>query len=195
MKADEKPSFLSPRTRFTIGSLDDTELDDVTASFNPKELQYDRSVPWSPHPKAELEYGGTQGRSLSVELLFDGFELNKSVAPQVDLLEKLARPVIEGSKHADENRPHYCLALWGSAGLPRLLCVIESVSTKYTLFSAMGMPLRATCVVKLKEATVFNRKVGAGRDRRVSAADQAAKGMTERTSVANPGWFRAPAKG
>ena len=30
--------------------------------------------------------------------------------------------------------------------------VIESLSTKYSMFSSEGEPLRATCTVKLKEA-------------------------------------------
>ena len=42
-------------------------------------------------------------------------------------------------------------------------CVIESLSTKYTMFSDQGVPLRATCTVKLKEAdTVTGASSGGG---------------------------------
>jgi hypothetical protein len=36
--------------------------------------------------------------------------------------------------------------------VPTFKCVIESLSVKYTMFSDQGVPLRATCTVKLKEA-------------------------------------------
>jgi hypothetical protein len=46
---------------------------------------------------------------------------------------------------------------WGGA-LPKFECVIESLSTKYTMFSSEGMLLRATCTVKLKEAHAVDKK-------------------------------------
>jgi phage protein U len=59
---------------------------------------------------------------------------------------------------ADENkrRPHLCVATWGKT-VQDFTCVIESISTKYTMFSEDGIPLRATCTVKLKEADVVAR--------------------------------------
>jgi hypothetical protein len=36
-------------------------------------------------------------------------------------------------------------------------CVIESLTTKYTMWDANGKPLRATCTVKLKEAKRMSR--------------------------------------
>jgi hypothetical protein len=47
---------------------------------------------------------------------------------------------------------------WGDRGLPKFQCVIESLSTKYSMFSSDGQPLRATCTVKLKEATSVDKK-------------------------------------
>ena len=55
-------------------------------------------------------------------------------------------------------RPHHCVVSWGDRGLPKFQCVIESLSTKYTMFSSDGKPLRATCTVKLKEATSVDKK-------------------------------------
>ena len=48
-------------------------------------------------------------------------------------------------------RPHYCVITWGERGLPGFRCVIESLVTKYTVFDADGVPLRATCVLKVTE--------------------------------------------
>jgi hypothetical protein len=175
-------SFTSPRIRFCIGSIDRPNLPDVSATYNPKEIQYDRGVPWTSHKDRELEYGGTQGRSVTVELFFNGFETNESVAPQVDMLETFALPVKADSTHRAELRPHYCIALWGSAGLPRLLCVIESVSTKYTVLAADGTPLRAVCTVKLKEATVIVR---------ATATRYTEKSRTDR-GEAETRWYNVP---
>ena len=70
-------------------------------------------------------------------------------------LETLASVRVPGSKKEDERRPHRCVVAWGEV-LSEFRCVIESLSTKYTMFSPEGKPLRATCVVKLKEADVVS---------------------------------------
>lgn len=160
-----------------IGSIDNPALN-VQAQFNPKELEISRTVPWSKTNEANksnkkggsggggegqgihLEFTGAEGRSLSLELLFDGYEMpigagSGYVAGCIKTLEELASVRVPGSKKEEEKRPHRCLAVWGSA-LPGFKCVIESLSTKYTMFDAGGNPLRATCVVKLKEADVVS---------------------------------------
>jgi hypothetical protein len=53
------------------------------------------------------------------------------------------------------------VATWG-ATVEKFRCVIESLSTKYTMFSDDGVPLRATCTVKLKEADVVSMAKGGG---------------------------------
>lgn len=152
----------TPTTRFVIGSVDDVTIN-VYAQYNPKELQYDRAVPWTPHQDEDLEFGAPQGRSLSVELFFDGFEDHRSIAPDVDALEQLATMIDGNSMFEAERRPHRCIVVWGDVGIPRLACVIENLSTKYLMFSALGVPLRASCTVKLKEASVLSRAARAAK--------------------------------
>jgi hypothetical protein len=157
--------------KITIKSLDDGT--EVKAQYNPKELQIDRTVPWSPTGETNksndsgakaknnggihLEFTGAQGRTLSVELLFDGYEKSAgagfkvNVAGEVGKLEHLASVRKPGSTKEDDRRPHWCVADWGNS-LRAFRCVIESLSTKYTMFDNEGNPLRATCTVKLKEA-------------------------------------------
>lgn len=170
----------SSPAKIQIKSLEDGTL--VEAQYNPKELQIDRTVPWSPTGEANkgnaqeasannggihLEFTGAQGRTLSVEMLFDGFEENAGpgfkvdVAGQVSLLEKLASVMEPGSDVEDKRRPHLCMATWGKT-LRGFKCVIESLSTKYTMFDEMGDPLRATCTVKLKEADSVKAKGSEG---------------------------------
>jgi hypothetical protein len=44
--------------------------------------------------------------------------------------------------------------VWGTQGIRPLVCVIESLGVKYTMFDRNGMPLRALATLKVKEASV-----------------------------------------
>lgn len=133
----------------------------VDAQYNPKELQIDKTIPWQKNPQSnkspekgiQLEFTGAEGRTMSVELLFDGFEDNASIEGDVAKLNTMASVLSPGDSDENKRRPHLCIAKWG-ATVPSFRCVIESLSTKYTMFSPAGVPLRATCTVKLKEADV-----------------------------------------
>lgn len=164
--------FAQALAKLRIGSLDEPTLQ-VEAHYNPKELQVDKAVPWSKANQTNksngkgihLEFTGAEGRTMSVEMLFDGYEtrgqVDKStVKDQIAKLERMAS-VREEDPDEDKRRPHRCVVAWSadidsSNGLPRFECVIESISTKYTMFSYDGVPLRATCNVKLKEANVVS---------------------------------------
>jgi hypothetical protein len=150
--------FKPSTAKLSIGSLDDPGLS-IDAHYNPKELSFSRTVPWSPHPLAnknggdqlEVEFTGAQPRTMELELLFDGYESGTSVQECIDVIETLAS-VRKAEGEADERRPHYCVVAWGDGGLKRLRCVIESVTVKYTMFDRMGTPLRAFANVKVREA-------------------------------------------
>ncbi|HWO21386.1 MAG TPA: hypothetical protein VNO30_21610 [Kofleriaceae bacterium] len=159
--------------KLTIASSDEPGVQ-VQAQYNPKELQVDQTVPWKKPDSANqtgasgggggssqpmtLEFTGAEGRTMTVEFLFDGYEKNQSIAGQVGVLEKLASVRNPGEKDETKRRPHQCVISWGASGLPKFECVIESLSTKYTMFSSIGTPLRATCTVKLKEAQAVDKK-------------------------------------
>lgn len=175
-------SFEPANAKLTIGSLDDGTT--VSAQYNPKELQVDMNVPWKKPEAAtktgsqgggggggggsgssgnplEVEFTGAEGRSMTVEMLFDGYEPGGrfvSVVAEVAALTKLATVIDAESSDEQKRRPHHCVVSWGAQGLPRFECVIESLSTKYTMFSSDGLPLRATCTVKLKEAKMKAKK-------------------------------------
>lgn len=153
--------------KLTIASLENTKLE-VAAQYNPKELQLDKAIAWGAHNQRDnrashrrelaegqhdLEFTGGEGRAMSVELLFDRYELDKSVEPTVDVLELLSS--VTDPESADETlrRPHHCVVVWGVAGMKPFRCVIEALSVKYTMFSTDGVPLRAVCTVKLREAS------------------------------------------
>jgi hypothetical protein len=182
-KADNKtppPMFLHPKGPgegvVAIGSVDEGEENlTVVAQYNPKELQIDKNIPWqknsqpnkSPDAGIQLEFTGAEGRSMSLELLFDGYEsgdgkipaTGKTVLETVNELNRLASPREPGSNDENKRRPHHCVVVWGKTIAKKSFhCVIEQLSVKYTMFSNEGEPLRATCTVKLKEANSVKMK-------------------------------------
>lgn len=182
-------NFSPASVKLTIVSKDISSIK-VSAQYNPKELQIDQTVPWQkPAPATNapaggsggsggssggssggkgkdkdpmtLEFTGAEGRTMSLEFMFDGYESGArglDVKAQVALLQQLASVIDPKSSDENKRRPHHCVVTWGGT-LPPFECVIESLSTKYTMFSTDGMPLRATCTVKLKEAKAVSGKV------------------------------------
>lgn len=173
--------FTRATQKFSIGSLDQPL--EVDAQYNPKELQFDRSLTWGEHlavadqGKAPAqEYSGASAEKVRVELLFDGYENNGqlhshlsamgSVESNIRKLRQLVAveiPVYEKDKKGNRtgkfhSRPHYCVATWGygSEAMPRFECVIETISVKYTAFDKDGNILRAIVTLGLKAADRSN---------------------------------------
>lgn len=138
---------------------------ELSAQYNPKEIAVDKSVPWAKHKDSKadqphLEFSGADGRSMSFELMFDTYEQDEDVQKQVATLQRMAM-VRNGSDGADEDEkrpPRVKVLIEG--GLPPFEGVIESVGTKYTMFSPKGHAVRATCTVKLKESSRASFKTG-----------------------------------
>jgi hypothetical protein len=177
LRPTRQPGALHPRdARLTIGSLDEPNLT-VTAHYNPHELAIQKSMPWSSKneqakPTAETrseqdshEYKGTPSRSMTLELLFDGYEEYKSVEPIAVILDTLSTVRDPESKLPEMLRPHYCVVVFGD-GI-RLRCIMTSLQVKYTMFAGDGTPLRMVCTIELQEARLkssFGALRGAGAD-------------------------------
>jgi hypothetical protein len=149
--------------KLSIGSLDDPSLS-VDAHYNPKELSFQRSVPWATHQLAghgddqlEVEFTGAQPRMMDLELMFDCYEQDGddpcTIEEIVEVIETLAT-VRDPSGDAAHRRPHFCIVTWGDKGVKPLRCVIESVAVKYTMLDRLGKPLRAVCNIKVREARI-----------------------------------------
>ena len=127
----------------------------VTAQFNPKELQVDKSVSWtnSQGPGSEdpeQEFKEPQSSSLTATLYFDTYESKKDVyAEFISKLEKLV--TIEPSL----GRPPLTTFTWGSFTFQG---VVESLSQKYTMFLSDGT--RCRCEVGFKMKSAKGAKVG-----------------------------------
>ena len=150
--------------KILITSVDGPKIT-VATQYNPKEIGIDKAVPWQKKPNSkgntpELEFTSADGRSLSVELFFDTFEAGTNVHDKhVANLMKLAMVIKEGGTDESQMRPPLLSITWG--GLPKFIGVLESVSTKYTMFTPAGVPVRATCSCKFKEASGVSFKKGA----------------------------------
>lgn len=157
-----KPTKLSI---IALESMVGAKAQALEAQYNPKEISVDKSVPWSKHKDSKsdhphLEFSGADGRSFSCELMFDTYEEDTNVQNKVEILQRMAmvrNPATSAPE--DEKRPSRVKMVW-AGGLPPFEGVLESVGTKYTMFSEKGFPVRATCTIKVKEASRASFKKG-----------------------------------
>jgi hypothetical protein len=139
----------------------------LIAHYNPNKIQIDKTVPWKDHPVGEssfLEY--TQGgpRTISMELFFDCYEsarsptdprANATLESELDTLSRMALPRDPEGPIELRRPPVLRIATKGEGGmLPRIQCVIESLSISITMFDILMRPVRATVTLKLKEVSV-----------------------------------------
>ncbi len=159
----------------SIGSLDQPKLT-VTAQYRPPQLQIDKSLTWNPHPNRkpeadmQLGFSGGGGRSTTVELFFDAAEIpGGTVEDSINRLTELATVRDPASKDRRLLRPHHCVLVFGHVYQGVFRCVIESLSTKITMFSSDGYPIRATVTVKLKETNSVDMSEEDEREARAAA--------------------------
>ncbi len=158
--------FQRAAAKLSIASLDGPDDLIVEAQYNPRELEISQTVGWGDHDalagqtkNTVTEFAGTKPQTMKIELLFDGYETDGvagkcTVEEHIARIKKLATVRYPDSTKDYERRPHYCLVAWGERGLPPLRCVIESITTKYTMFSRTGQVLRATVTLAVKEIDI-----------------------------------------
>ncbi len=155
------PTAYAPPNKVRIFGL---EIDvALTAQYNPKEIQIEKSVTWTPsasskNDRPDLEFASVGARTLSMELLFDTYE-DQSASGAVDVAAKYVSKLMQLISVIDHDgveahrRPSVVQVRWDGGEHPIFEGVLQSVSTKYTMFAPCGRPVRATCTVKLMEAT------------------------------------------
>lgn len=196
--------FIGATEKLHIRSMDSDVHAECIAQYNPKELSIDKKVPWSKHSYTNktqakdgrghiaYEFTGAEGRTVSVTLTFDTFGSSPSpaqdVVAQVAELEKMAAVKDPSSPDENKRRPPLCLVVWGKS-LPSFTCVITQLTTKYTVFSAAGYPLRAECTVLLQEADTLSTKdaESPGPDAGAGAAGNGGTGSTQAGTGAGSG--------
>ncbi|HWB76323.1 MAG TPA: hypothetical protein VG755_15240 [Nannocystaceae bacterium] len=145
----------SANAKLTIKSLDTAAS--FTAQTNPKEVRVEKAIPWtksktSTGDQPEVTFTSAEGRTMSFELMFDTFEANTDVqSVYIDKLMAFAL-VIDPMGSEDKKRPPRVKVQWGTSAL-HFEGVVQSIDCKYTMFAPDGKPVRATCAVKLGEAS------------------------------------------
>lgn len=153
----------------------------MTVQYNPGEftmtkgVQYaEVAIPGLDMPVQQFIRG--QAETLTVDLFFDttefGMDEGDSVTPVTLLTDQFYRLIrIDPQTKA----PPVCYFSWGERGFPGsnlqrgdtqlrqngFRCLVESVTQKFTLFSPLGAPLRATLSVKLREYQTLTDLVSA----------------------------------
>ncbi len=172
MNGNNKEPEVKTLSKLTIASLDKTNVQ-VVAQYNPRELQISRTIAWGKHANVgsgkgqQMEFTGQEGRTTTIELLFDASESGE-IMSQLSALETLAVSEEPSGNEAKKRRPHHCALVWGTFQTMRdnvsaasFPCVILELSIKYTMFSPSGTPIRATASVKLQEAQSVSIKADA----------------------------------
>ena len=190
--------FTRATVKLTIGSLDAPNLF-VETDYNPKEVSLARTVPWADknHVGKDAlnpEFTGSPPRSLDLELLFDAVESGESLQGIITNLETMATPGDITSSEETKRRPHYCLVTWGQgerAAFPPLRCVIDSLTTKITMFARDGAPLRLTVSLKVREARMTNDgRFDAGAERQLARLASLAEERAGNDARADAEWRR-----
>ena len=129
----------------------------ITCLFNPSDLSLSVSASWSgsavPGMSApNLEYGGGESATMSLELFFDTTKTGESVATYANKLIKLTHidTSLPGYSQASNNgRPPWVKFHWGS--FHSFKAAVTSVSVNYVYFHSDGTPLRATVSLDLRQ--------------------------------------------
>ena len=129
--------------------------DKLEFMFNPKELAITKSSSWKDAQSRgakkapKKEFVGTNARTLTMELLFDGWASGKGdVSPNLKQLFDWTCPTSE-SMSANKPQPSVVILHWGSQAW--FEGYVKSVNATYTLFDDQGTPLRATAKLTLEE--------------------------------------------
>ncbi len=131
------------------------ERGSIPFQFNPKEVTIAKTAKWErktakgAKKAGPPEFTGAEPCKLTVELFFDAS--GKQDGSVVAAVEKLFSCTVPTEESAGQKKPSPPLVVlhWGAiASFPAF---VTSVSAKYTLFSAGGLPIRALCSVSLEE--------------------------------------------
>lgn len=127
----------------------------IDFQFNPKELTVQKSAKWSREAQKGSkksgvpEFKGANPSKLTLEMFLDASDTQDDrVVKTIEQLLACCVPTDE-SHQKKKGSPPWVVFHWG--GLTSFTAYVSSVQVKYTLFTAGGMPIRATANVTLEE--------------------------------------------
>ena len=123
----------------------------VEAQFNPKELDILKMIPWQQQPgkgPSDLIFTNSEPRTMTFELQYDAFQTLTSIQGEIDKLQMLS------DIDTVMKRPPKLKVSWGpeGGGMPKFEAVVTELVVKYTMVDPNSKPLRATALLKLREA-------------------------------------------
>jgi len=159
--------------KLTITPLGDSRIEPFKVLFNPTSYSISKSVSWrTPGVEGDdesesnvmlnaplLQFGGGEGRRLSLKLFFDVTDYPVINGQKIKDVRKLTDKVVKLTlKERSGNReqpPPVCRISWGESGSNNLdfpfVGVVDSLTQDFTLFDNDGRPLRANLDVSFKE--------------------------------------------
>jgi nucleoid-associated protein YgaU len=142
-------------TPATGGSKPGASIDRIPFQFNPKELSISKTANWKRDPASRSktagppEFTGADPCKLTLELFFDATDtMDGKVVSLVDQLFHCCVPTADSLAKKPPSPPLVVLQ-WGK--VKSFAGFVTSVQAKYTLFTAQGTPIRATCSVSIEE--------------------------------------------
>ena len=139
-----------------IINLDDSNERPIECLFNPNEYTFTKQNTWKAEENKgknvpQLEFGGGNSMTLTMELFFDTFATGEDVRDTTDRIWKL---MYIDEKLTDtvtgKGRPPMVEFQWGSTW--SFKSVITKITQKYNLFLYDGTPVRATLNVDFLQA-------------------------------------------
>jgi len=127
----------------------------IEFQFNPKELSLSKSAKWNRDSQKGSkksdppQFTGADPSKISLEMFLDASDTQDDrVVKTVEQLFACCVPTDE-SHQKKKGSPPWVIFHWGA--LTSFTAYISSVSVKYTLFTAGGLPIRGTATVNIEE--------------------------------------------
>ncbi len=127
----------------------------VPVKFNPTEYSFTRQLNWDVETVkgrdvSQVEFGGGQPTTLTMQLFFDSYEERKDVREFTEPIWKMTL-IDEKSKNptTQMGRPPWVQFVWGS--LWSFKAVISSITLRFTMFLPNGTPVRAVMDVTFRQ--------------------------------------------
>ncbi|MFE5139445.1 LysM peptidoglycan-binding domain-containing protein [Streptomyces fagopyri] len=126
--------------------------------FNPSTLSLSRRARWKTTPTAAVrdgslpEFMGPEPRELTVEVFLDSSDdpTANTVLKKVEALFSCCEVTTKSIAAKQPSTP-WVVFQWGSFSTARFTAYVGSVEASYSLFGTTGVPIRATCQVRLHE--------------------------------------------
>ena len=130
-------------------------LGSIPFQFNPKEVTISKAAKWERKPAKGAktagppDFKGADGSKLTLEMFFDATSTQDGAV--VKAVEKLFGCCIPTEQSHSQKKPTPPLVVLHWGNITSFASYVTSVSAKFTLFYADGMPIRAVCSVAMEE--------------------------------------------